>query len=84
MNYPKEMHDGLWGGEGVIQGTVKKGKWRSPVPRYWSPTLFRSVVYSEILDTYFSVTVTERALRLIDEHHGLDNYLLTVRLDRII
>jgi large subunit ribosomal protein L28 len=77
VNYPEEMNEGIWGGEGVVQGLVKKGKWRSPVPRYWSPQLKKSIVYSEILDKYFSVVVTERALRLIDQHHGLDAYLLT-------
>ncbi|CAL8100589.1 unnamed protein product [Orchesella dallaii] len=77
INYPVEMHEGIWGGEGVIQGLVKRGKWTSPVPKYWTPTLKRSIVFSEILDKYFSVVVTERALRLIDEHHGLDSYLIT-------
>jgi len=74
--YPHQVHDGLWGGEGVVQGLVKKAKYRSPVPRFWVPKLQESVVYSEILDKYMEIVVTERALRLIDENFGLDNYLL--------
>jgi large subunit ribosomal protein L28 len=35
-----------------------------------------NIVYSEILDKYFKIVVTQRALRLIDEAHGLDFYLL--------
>lgn len=76
--YPHQSHLGIWGGEGVIDGLVKKGKFRSPVPKFWVPSLHRSVVYSEILDKYFSVVVTVKALRLIDEFHGLDSYLLKV------
>lgn len=73
------MHQGLWGGEGVVQGLVKKAKYRSPVPRFWIPNFFKTVVYSEILDKYLSVVATERALALIDEHAGLDSYLLKVQ-----
>jgi len=65
-----------------VEGLVKKAKYRSPVPSFWMPSLHRSVVYSEILDKYFSVIVTQRALRLIDENHGLDSYLLKVRFKK--
>lgn len=76
--YPDQMHEGLWGGEGVIEGLVKKGKYRCPVPRFWVPNFYKTVVYSEILDKYLSIVVTERALELIDQHSGLDSYLLNV------
>lgn len=72
------MHQGLWGGEGLIEGLIKKAKYRSPVPKYWVPNFQKTVIYSEILDKYLSVVVTERALELIDWHAGLDNYLLKV------
>ncbi|KAA0189614.1 hypothetical protein HAZT_HAZT006438 [Hyalella azteca] len=44
--------------------------------KYWWPCVKRSVVYSEILDKYMELMVTERALTLIDQHYGLDFYLL--------
>lgn len=71
-----EENFGLWGGEAVIQGFTKKNIMAHRNPRYWVPTLKRSVVRSDILNEFFSVTVTERAIRLILEHHGLDHYLL--------
>lgn len=67
---------GIWGGEAVIQGFTKKKLLSHRVPRYWIPTLKRSVVRSDILNEFFSITVTERTIRLILEHHGLDHYLL--------
>lgn len=79
--YPNEMHSGIWGGEGVVEGLIKKGKYRSPVPKFWVPELKKTVVYSEILDKYLSITVTQRALSLIDQHYGLDSYLLKVTTD---
>lgn len=33
-------------------------------------------MYSEILDKHMKITVTERTCRLIDQHFGLDLYLL--------
>ncbi|CAG9798933.1 unnamed protein product [Chironomus riparius] len=71
-----EENYGLWGGEAIIQGFTKKKLMSHRVPRFWVPTLKRSVVRSEILDEFFSVTVTERTIRLIFEYRGLDHYLL--------
>lgn len=77
------MHEGLWGGESVVKGYVeskpftrKKILPRHWVPKLWFPEIMDQIVYSEILDKYFKFTVTLRALRLIDEAHGLDYYLL--------
>ncbi|KYN07418.1 PREDICTED: 39S ribosomal protein L28, mitochondrial [Cyphomyrmex costatus] len=74
--YPKEIDDGIWGGEAIVQGFKKKGKFKRRVPHFWIPTLKKSVLYSEVLDTYMRVVVTERALRLIHENYGFDHYLL--------
>ena len=76
--YPDQQHEGIWGGEGVVEGTVKKSKYQVPVPRFWTPNLQKTVVYSEILNKYLSLIVTERALKLIDEQYGLDSYLIKV------
>jgi len=76
VTYPDQMHEGLWGGEGIVDGKLKKAKYRSPIFRMWIPDFHKTVVFSEILDKYFSVIVTERALQFIDSHNGFDAYLL--------
>lgn len=42
----------------------------------WWPHLQVSVLYSEILDRYFRVVVTDSTLNQIDACFGFDNYLL--------
>lgn len=76
LKFPKEMDEGIWGGEAVVQGFIKPKLKRRRFPNFWVPVLKRSVVYSEILNKHMSVTVTERTLRLIDKHCGFDNYVL--------
>lgn len=77
--YPKELHQGVWGGEAVIRGFRKRHNLCRRSPRFWFPMLKKSVVYSEILDTYMRVVVTNRTINLIHEHYGFDHYLLKVR-----
>lgn len=77
--YPKEFHQGIWGGESIVQGFTKKHKYARRYPHFWFPTLKKSVVYSEVLDKYMSVVVTNRTIDLINEHYGFDHYLLKVR-----
>ncbi|XP_029658961.1 39S ribosomal protein L28, mitochondrial isoform X1 [Formica exsecta] len=74
--YPKEIDKGLWGGEAIVQGFKKKGKYKRRVPHFWIPQLKKSVVYSEVLDSYMSVAVTQRTIKLIHENYGFDHYLL--------
>lgn len=78
LTFPKESHYGLWGGEGIIRGFVKRHPLRRRVPRFWFPVIQKAVVYSEILDKYMEITVTRRTLLLIDQHYGLDAYILEV------
>ncbi|XP_076379225.1 mitochondrial ribosomal protein L28 [Megalopta genalis] len=73
---PKEMDHGIWGGEAVIQGFLRKGRRCRRIPHFWFPLLKKSVVYSEVLDTYMRVVVTDRTIDLIHEHYGFDHYLL--------
>lgn len=80
LKFPKEVHKGLWGGEGIVQGFVKKASDARRIPRFWVPQLKKSVVYSEILDKYMNMTVTIRALELIHQHYGLDHYILKVNI----
>lgn len=49
---------------------------RRRVAHYWVPVLKRMVVKSEVLNTHLSVTVTDRTIRLINDHYGFDHYLL--------
>lgn len=76
IRYPKTMNSGIWGGEGVVQGFKQSGKYKSRVPYFWTPTLKKTVVYSEVLNKYMSTTVTERAIDLINKNYGLDYYIL--------
>lgn len=71
-----EENDGIWGGEAIIKGFQKRDPYKRRVPHFWVPTLKRSVVRSEILNEFFSMTVTDRTIRLILENHGFDHYLL--------
>jgi len=72
----KEENEGIWGGEAIIKGFQKRTSYKRRVPHFWVPLLKRSVVRSDILNEYFSVTVTSRTIRLIMSCHGFDHYLL--------
>uniref|UniRef100_A0A183BJI2 Large ribosomal subunit protein bL28m n=1 Tax=Globodera pallida TaxID=36090 RepID=A0A183BJI2_GLOPA len=81
--YCPEQDLGLWAGEGVVKGyresdpfVRKKILPRQWIPRLWFPHLNLVPLYSEVLDKFFKVTVTERLLRAVDKHFGLDLYLL--------
>ncbi|KAH8035551.1 hypothetical protein HPB51_006307 [Rhipicephalus microplus] len=74
--YPRECHEGIWGGEGIVPGYAPDSSGYHV--KYFTPQLKRFVVYSEILDKYMRVTVTERTLILINEHCGFDLYILKV------
>lgn len=79
LRYPQDFHRQMWGGEAVVQGFVKKHKYyKRRVTHFWIPNLKRSVVYSEVLDKYISVVVTDRTLKLINANYGFDHYLLKV------
>lgn len=82
VKYPKECNEGLWGGEGIVQGFIKKKtKSKNPMhgfrcPRLWLPKIHKEILYSEILDQWMPITVTKRTLNLIDKVYGLDHYIL--------
>ncbi|MCP9262201.1 39S ribosomal protein L28, mitochondrial [Dirofilaria immitis] len=69
--HPQEADKGLWGGEMVVKILPKH--W---VPHFFFPRLKSVIVYSEVLNKHMKITVTERTCRLIDQHFGLDLYLL--------
>ncbi|XP_065210944.1 large ribosomal subunit protein bL28m [Planococcus citri] len=77
-----QMDDGIWGGESIIQGFRRTyhPKFRKidlgPAPKFWLPNLHRGVVYSEVLDKHVACILTHRAINLINEHFGLDHYLI--------
>nr|CAG4642133.1 EOG090X0GHI [Eurycercus lamellatus] len=76
LTYPKEFDYGLWGGETVVRGFIKRHPLRRRVPHFWFPMLKKSVFYSDILDKHLEIVVTPRTLRLVDQHYGFDNYIL--------
>ncbi|TKR72013.1 hypothetical protein L596_019536 [Steinernema carpocapsae] len=82
--HPPEADNGLWANETVVKGyyesrpyTKKKVLPRHWVPRFWFPYVKDVILYSEVLDKFFKITVTERACRKIDDAFGLDLYLLS-------
>ena len=86
--YPDQFHKGLWGGEGVIKGMLKRadGNHRNftpPAAKYWWPRLFEGVVHSEVLGAHIEVVCTKRGIRLVDESGGFDNYLLKTPVNEI-
>ncbi|KAG7187919.1 hypothetical protein KM043_013883 [Ampulex compressa] len=76
LRYPKELNEGIWGGEAVIQGFIKRGRLHRRHPHFWIPKLRQSVVYSEVLDAYIRTVITKRTVNLIHQHCGFDHYLL--------
>ncbi|KAK9509678.1 hypothetical protein O3M35_006941 [Rhynocoris fuscipes] len=76
LKFPPESHLGIWGGEGVIKGFQKRTRTKQRVAHFWVPVLKKSAVFSEILDKRMEVTLTERTIDLILEHHGFDHYIL--------
>lgn len=76
--YPPESQDGLWGGEGWIQGFryANNDKMSNRLRKTWKPQLLKRELYSEILDHKFTITVTPRTLDLIDAAFGFDFYIL--------
>jgi hypothetical protein len=86
--YPEQFHQGLWGGEGVVKGMLKRkdGTHRNfepPAAKYWWPTLFEGVVHSEILGRHIEMVVTKRGVRLVDEAAGFDSYLLSTPVNEV-
>lgn len=77
--FPRESHQGIWGGEAVVKGFTKKKLRNRRVPHYWRPTLMKTVVHSEVMNKFMSVVVTQRTIDLIHKHFGFDNYILEVK-----
>ena len=82
--FPKQARLGIWGGEGVIFGYKRPKMSGYTRPSYltaklWRPRILRVLFYSEITDKYYSLLTTRRALNLIEEACGFDNYILKVR-----
>lgn len=80
VSYVKEQDLGIWGGEWVIKGYRRPSTpYEVNVPNFWVPRLLDHIVYSEILDKYMNMTVTQRTIDLIHENYGFDNYILRTK-----
>uniref|UniRef100_A0A183AM83 Large ribosomal subunit protein bL28m n=1 Tax=Echinostoma caproni TaxID=27848 RepID=A0A183AM83_9TREM len=88
--YPPESDRCLWAGEGIVVGNAQKNPMISlgffvlinhnpafSYPRSWRPKLLQHLFYSEILDRWMIIIVTDRALQLIEHFGGLDSYILS-------
>lgn len=76
LKYPKELNEGIWGGEAVVKGFQKRTPYKRRVPHYWVPVLRRTAVRSEILNVHLSTVVTDRTLLQIHDCSGFDHYIL--------
>ncbi|XP_052278534.1 39S ribosomal protein L28, mitochondrial-like isoform X1 [Dreissena polymorpha] len=83
VKYPVQCNQGLWGGEGVVQCFTKPITGRRNrddnmcrMPKFYAPVLTERKLYSEILDKWFEIPCTNRAMDLIDDAFGLDYYVL--------
>lgn len=76
MTFPRELNEGIWGGEAVLKGFQKRTPYKRRVPHFWVPVLRRTVVKSDILNVHLSTVVTDRTLALIHECQGFDHYIL--------
>lgn len=78
LKYPKEFHQGIWGGEAVLMAFYKKSHYKRRFRKFWVPQLKKTVLYSEILNKYMRTIVTDRTLEMVHKHYGFDHYLLSV------
>ncbi|XP_064408742.1 39S ribosomal protein L28, mitochondrial [Latimeria chalumnae] len=78
LYYPPASQEGLWGGEGWIAGYryANNDKLSTRLKKVWKPQVFKRELYSEILDTKFTIPVTMRTLDLIDAAYSFDLYIL--------
>ncbi|KAI1708883.1 ribophorin II [Ditylenchus destructor] len=81
--YVPEQDQGLWGGEGVVKSYKRSRAFvkKKVLPRHWVPHLYfpnlkRLVFYSEILDKHMWIVSTSRTVRLVEDAHGFDYYIL--------
>ncbi|CAH8549069.1 unnamed protein product [Heterobilharzia americana] len=75
--YPPESEKCLWGGEGIIQGYWEKKNQKQRFPKTWHPVLTEQLFYSEILDRWMIIIVSDSALKQIEESGGFDSYILS-------
>lgn len=83
VKYPVQCNYGLWAGEGIVicwSRKVKSKKYKDlmidRVAKFYKPFLVSRVLYSEILDKWFRIPCTNRAMDQIDDAFGLDYYVL--------
>jgi len=76
--FPRVRNEGLWGGEGIVQGLRKRkdNPMKENSPKVWFPHLVKRVLHSEILQMHMAIVCTHRTLDLVDEAMGFDNYVL--------
>ena len=79
---PNRADRGLYQGAHVIT-TVRSSKSQNKSLARLYPNAQPHILYSSVLNQYFRLNVTARALRTIDKKGGLDAYLLTTR-DRTV
>jgi len=80
--YPAQSKLGLWAGEGLVPGYLRPHRSGAHkrdqylTCKLWRPKILKLIFYSEILDKYYALTCTRRAVRLIEEAQSFDHYIL--------
>lgn len=79
VKYPENSKSGLWGGLGAVEGFHKPKRLKPRIIQLWHPDIEKHTFFSDILNVYINVEVTERTLELIDKNKGFDFYILNTR-----
>ncbi|TGZ73466.1 hypothetical protein CRM22_001502 [Opisthorchis felineus] len=81
--YPPESQKCLWHGEGIVSGYARKS-FRHPLyPKMYPPKLSQQVFYSDILNRWMVIIVSETALRAIEKAGCLDAYILSTPAEQL-
>ena len=74
---------GLYGGRHIQFGNQISHA-ENKTRRCWKPNVLRKRLYSAVLDRWFRFRMTAVALKTMQKHGGLDQYLLRSRDDELL
>lgn len=81
--YPPESQKCLWHGEGIVSGYARKSLRHQIYPKMYPPKLSQQVFYSDVLDRWMIIIVSESALRAIENAGCLDAYILSTPAEQL-
>lgn len=72
----KRADRAIYAGETIKFGFYRTKRTRTKIARTWKPLFYKLQLYSQILDKRVLLRISNKALNLVDECGGLDNYIL--------